>query len=247
MVKFEWEIKPMFRVEDLDYRPVGDAMWRAGETLASALRSALSGAVFPGMTGPVRMKADDIDVHVETPGMFRLELTVTGPDLSKVESGTPPRDLKPALMNGPRSRPMKDGSGRYNIIPFFHDREKMPAPIQAAADLLTFSRVIGHYTDAEGKVRNRYVWGSQLGDMSRFSPPGRSWTGYQRKTSRYSGMVRMEGAGFMTFRTVSPKSAPNSWMIPGKPANPVSQAVWNAFAPQLEESIREAWGVVLGL
>jgi|SRR5579875_3397441 len=247
MIRFEWEVKPLFRIEDLDYSPVRDAVWQAGERLAEAFRSALSGTVFPGMTSPIHMDPRDVDIHVDSASVFHVALEVNGPDLSKVEGGTPPRDLKPALMNGPRSRPMKDGSGRYNIVPFFHDRDKMPPPVQASADLLTFSRVVGHYTDAEGKVRNRYNWGSNTGDMSHAVPPGQSWTGYQHKASRYSNMVRMQGAGFMTFRTVSPKSAPNSWIIPAKPANPVSQSVWNAIAPQLEECVREAWGVVLGL
>jgi len=244
-VNFEWS--PHVSPVEPDYRIIGDAMEEAAGAFKGALKGALQGSVFPGMTGPVTL--DEPTVSYQTLGQF--EFTVTGPDLGNIEEGIKPWDMKPGLLNGPRHRIAKDGS-RYNIIPFTHNRDSMPSHIQAMADQLETSAIIGHYMDSLGVTRNVYRWGEgrqglwQIPATSNLSllSLNVSSTGYVRKTTRYSGMVKMRGVGYMTFRTVSDKSPAESWWNPGQQGNPVSESVWNFMIPLVEAHIGEAWGKV---
>lgn len=241
-VDFQWSPRPLSG--EPDYRPIGDAMNDAAETFAKVLQGALSGAVLPGMTGPVSM--DKPSVTYQTLG--EMEFTVTGPDVSKIEEGIKPWDMKPGLLHGPKHRVSKDGT-LYNIVPFNHDRKNLSGSVAAMADQLETSAIIGKYIDELGVTRNVYRWGEsrygmwKLPDMPNSSllSINVSKTGYVHKTSRYSGMVKMSGNKLMTFRTVSEKSPPESWWNPGKPGNPVTESVWNAMMPSVEAHIQEAW------
>ena len=244
---------------DLDYRPIGDAMVELGQLLAGdgsepgLFQLVSNGAVLPGMTGPVHIK--DAKATYETQGEFSL--TVQGPpELDKYEQATPAWDMKPGLLNGPRHHVNKSTGERYNIIPFFHKEDKLPEDIRAMANDLEFSAIVGKWWDKNwlGPVeRNKYRWGEGNGGMWRLPkmPPSLSSisvskTGYVRKTSKYSGMVKMEGAGLMTFRTVSEHSPPESWWHPGREANPVTKALEDYITPIAEASIVAAWEKVIG-
>ncbi len=98
------------------------------------------------------------DPHVtyNTPG--ELNVVINTPDLSDIERGKEPWDMKPAIYSGPKHRVAKDGTW-YVIVPFFHDRNKMPGKIGAMADQLEMSEIIGQYIDALGVERNLYRWG----------------------------------------------------------------------------------------
>lgn len=231
---FEW--KPI--LEEVDYRTVGEAVDKAAEVLALAMGAALNGTTFAGMTGAVHLK----DATVSHQSLGEFEAVVNFSDLTQIEEGTKPWDQKPSLLAGPRHRVAKDGD-RYNIIPFFHDRDKMPNSIGLLADGLDISSVIGSYIDGLGVERNTYAWGTSLPNVPAVSLSilDVAKTGYMHMHSKYSGMVNMSGAGFMTFRTVSDKSPPESWWNPGKPGNPVSESVWKALYPAIEGHIMMAW------
>jgi hypothetical protein len=173
-----------------------------------------------------------------------------------IEDGTPPHDMKPALLGGAKARMGKKGQ-RYNIIPFRHNtpgQDKtapaMPAEIYAKARRLAFSQVTGSRPDVnahgQGVQRKTYAWGGRLketkiGWRSRTAPTGHEYT---HTTSIFSGMVKMgkaKQASYMTFRVVSDRSPANAWWTPGVEPRPISEAVAETVRPQAEALIREAF------
>jgi len=246
VVSIDFKMSPDW-LGDYDIRPVGNAVHEAGELLAAAFNAALSGDhVFPGMTGPVQT---DVKAEVRDLGELEFVVTMNG-DISKIENGIDPFDMKPFLINGPRHRESTDKKGavhRYNIIPFFHDQNALPDNIKAMAGGLDFSYIVGHYLDGLNVTRNIYSWGGRLPTMLSNSLLSMdvSSTGYVHTHNRYSGMVKMKDAGLMTFRTVSDNSPPESWWNPGKPANPVTDSAFKAVWPLVEAGIAKAWREVL--
>ena len=230
-------------LKEISYEPVQIAMVETGKMISDVVKGALTGAVLPGMTGPVTM--DNPDVQYHNLGIFELE--VRGPDVTAIEKGVEPFDMKPAIYSGPRHKVAKDGHWYVNV-PFFHDRDKLPQNIRAMSDNLETSAIIGHYIDDLGVTRNTYRWGEQrfglwrLPNMaSTLTSLSVSSTGYIRKHSKYSGMVKMQGSGLMTFRTASEKSPPESWWNPGKPGNPVSESVQKVIEPLVQARLTAAW------
>jgi len=135
-----------------------------------------------------------------------------------LEEGKGSFDLKPGLLKGPNAKRSESGAGYYNTIPFSHTTPgtapvtAMPTPIYRMAKNMPKNqalRLTGTALEGYGqrsKISTHYTW----------------------KTSPYEGMVRrrmFEGmptqspAGrlhnYKTFRRVSSKSDPNSWIHPG--------------------------------
>lgn len=241
MIEVEISTSP---VKEMDYSLIGDAMKDTGEMVADVFKSALSGAVLPGMTGPVTLK-EKPQVEYQNMGLF--EVMIKGPDISSIERGIEPFDMKPAIYSGPRHKVAKDGHWYVNV-PFFHKESDMPEEIRTMAAQLETSSIIGHYVDELGVTRNSYQWGEgnggpwQLPSMeTSLTSISLSSTGYVRKHKRYSGMVKMQGSGYMTFRTASEKSPPESWWNPGKPANPVTESIEKLVQPLIEAKLTRAW------
>lgn len=71
---------------------------------------------------------------------------------------------------------------------------------------------------------------------------------YEWKSGKLMGMKRYEvgtedspRGKYFTFRVVSSKSDPNSWIHPGQAANPVRDAVAGTVAPMIEGQLSEAF------
>jgi hypothetical protein len=172
-----------------------------------------------------------------------------------IEQGSPPRDMKPGLLAGPKARRAKDGSV-YTIVPFRHGTPgsitlpAMPKEIYQQAKRFAHSRITGSRMEqnAHGVPvrRNTYKWGDRLGQTeqgwrSRIKPEGHEYT---HTTSIFSGMVRMgspKHSTFMTFRVVSSKSPSNSWWSPGSDPKPVAAAVAEMVEPHVMAMIRTAF------
>jgi hypothetical protein len=195
-------------------------------------------------------------------------VTADTPYAQAIEDGSPPRDMKPGFLAGPKARRAKDGS-IYAIIPFRHGTpgattlKAMPAEVYQEARQLAYSRITGrrHELNAHGVPvqRNTYRWGGRLGDMgpgahrkgpyikkagAPFLEPGVEDKSYTHTTSIHSGMVRMgssKNSQFMTFRVVSSKSPANSWWSRGTEPRPIAAAVAEMVEPHALMMIRAAF------
>lgn len=106
----------------------------------------------------------------------------------------------------------KDNGGWYLTIPLRHSTpggfmygQSMPKDVYGVA------KKLNPYKSGQGNTR--LSWPG-AGDVS--------WNGYQHKTNKYNGMVRIvksyqkaTQSQYMTFRRVSDKSDPMSWWHPG--------------------------------
>ncbi len=175
-----------------------------------------------------------------------------------VEEGAPAYDMKQNLPTAPRARRTKDGH-LYLIIPFRHGAvnttrlKAMPRSVYALAKTMAHSRSLGSPSTRlsgtgwtvpkftyqwQGRVTKKALLGAGLSDAD---------------ARRYQGMVRMGGAGqttYLTFRVMSEKSKPGSWVRPATPAMaPLQTALevaWSKARPEVERALdadlREALG-----
>jgi hypothetical protein len=239
---------------------ISQQMTDAGAFVRDTWVGAVSGGTLPGMKKTVddRNYADAIKLSNESSGgVFSFVVRVDGyPRAEDIERGLPAYDMKPFLLNGPKSRPTKDGNGRYNIIPFrhmtptragggasaIHLRMQMPKNIYDQAKQLSRS-VLNPTT---GKVNwEQSLRTNEMGGINKVSL-------YQHKTNKYEGMYRVgaeKHSQYLTFRAVStPRtdskgrhkgSALNSWIHPAIPANPIMQAVYDYCIPRIDENLQE--------
>lgn len=243
---------------------ISQEMTNAGTFIRDVWVDAVSGTKLPGMTKAVNddQYARSIRTMRETNGSsFSVLVGPFGYDNAQhIEEGTPAYDMKPGLLNGPKSRALKDGGGRYNIVPFrhmtptnanagasaIHLRMQMPKNIYKQAKQLARSIL----NPTTGKVDwNQSLRIPGLGEVNPNS-------GYQRKTNQYDGMYRVgydKHSQYVTFRAVSTSrtvmlkngktiqkgSAPNSWIHPAMPANPIMQAVYHYCIPRIETNLDE--------
>jgi hypothetical protein len=224
--------------------------------------SAVTGTVLPGMRKAIN---DDKYASALSTGeslsfpepFYGLVMPVGVDDLvKKYEEGTNPYDMKPGLLNGPKSKPTKDGQGRYNTVPFRHYTPKSNSPISVGLQMPN-----AVYNQAKNLPRSTQMpngkmkWGLSL-DWDKEQRT--SFTGYQHKNDIYHNMYRIgyeKHTQYVTFRRVStPRtkvitrgpnkgqtirlgSDPKSWWNPGTGANPLIEAVYNYCMPQVEEAL----------
>lgn len=158
------------------------------------------------------LNADD---SLQFPDDFTAVLTLRGKWPNMLESGFGPFDMKdPGFRNSVHAKPRKDGTGWYLTIPFRH---RTPGTVGSA--------VGGQAMPADIYAQARVLMAGQRLTGTEFNyPPGVSWTGYQHKNGIYEGMVRnvktydkATQSTYFTFRRVSDRSDPDSWMHPGFP------------------------------
>lgn len=197
-----------------------------------------------------KLYADSIalgeQLNVPTSGLFRGQVVATAKIARDLEYGKGPWDMKPMLLNGPKSRISKNGV-RYNIIPFRHATagtkntavgRPMPKDIYAEARKLK----------ASVREGNRIAWGGKLtGTEGRYAPGKNPTTGYQHKSGRFEGMVRIEKeyaratqSQYLTFRRVSTNSDPQSWWHPGYKAHHIAQGVARHCQPAVAQMVEAA-------
>ncbi len=240
---------------------IQQGMTDAGTFIRDTWVQAVSGNKLEGMTKVVNDDAYAKSIKVLRESMSGDSLSIiVGPfnyeRAQDIEQGLPAYDMKPFLLNGPKSRPTKDGKGRYNIVPFRHDvprsgdggfsaiglRMQMPKDIYKQAKQLVKS--------VPNATTGKIDWGQSLhieemGSINKMSL-------YQHKANQYEGMYRVgyeKHSQYLTFRTVStPRtdkngkrkgSAPNSWIHPATPANPIVRAVYNYCMPRIETNLDE--------
>jgi hypothetical protein len=234
--------------------------------------AAVTGTMLPGMRNAVNddayAKSLSTGESLSFPEPFYGLVMPVGIDdaIDKIENGTDPYDMKQALLNGPKSKPLKDGTGRYNTVPFRHYTPTSNSPISIGMkmpnDVYKEAKQLQRATQMpNGSIQ----WGMSL-DWDKDKRT--SFTGYEHKNDIYHGMYRVgydKHTQYVTFRRVStprtktfvrgPRkgetirlgSAPNSWWNPGSSANPVIEAVYNYCMPQVEESLMKIADKAFGL
>lgn len=142
-------------------------------------------------------------------------------DTDYLESGYSSFDQKPGLLNGPKSRPMK-GGGRYTVVPFSHKRSA------GSATNLHEQLMATEVRQALGKARDVFGSATDLRKTQMSPMTGRPMQGkvgrvvgtdmhqnLQGLTKYQKTYEKTTQSQLMTFRTVSSRSKPNSWIHPG--------------------------------
>ena len=208
------------------YRQVGEAMDLAGTAAANAWEAAAYGARLPGPTRALHWPAyaRTVEHHLrgETEVLVRADAGMT----ARATEARPARDMKPAILAGPHSKPAKAG-GRYNRIPFSHRAESL-------SDAAAMALIQG--------VRN---FRTNIGQRSKLNVP--TGAGHYTWTTGPESGISMTLQGIRTWRTVSSRSDPASWWYPALPANPLLDAVWAAVRDEVEEEVFVGWLQALGL
>ncbi|MHB1418287.1 MAG: hypothetical protein ACYCX4_01680 [Bacillota bacterium] len=234
--------------------------------------SAVTGVVLPGMTRQVYNDEYYQGLHtgesLQFPSPFHAMVVCTYVGAKWIEDGYASFDMKTGLLNGPKSRPLKDGKGRYNIVPFRHGTPTSNG--QARAHLPTMPKDVYETVKQEGIYRDpgNPFTGAQLGQQSKMSgminlqailrsKEEVMSSNYTWKVGLYEGMRKIGKPGhtqYLTFRVVStPRvhvtksgkmlhlgSDPNSWIHPGLGPNPIVEAVYKFALPKVEEMILRA-------
>lgn len=186
---------------------------------------------------------------------FHMVVGTTDPGLhNAVVDGTEDRDLKTEVAEGKfkNTRYSKDGSA-YAVIPFRHkmkslkrakrrkmlDKDRVSQKYQSVWSLINTKNKSRIHMDPKTKMR-RYQMGSKISEFK--EEIQQEW----HKRDIFAGMVRFDtstgeagSSTYMTFRTVSVKSDPRSWIIPGKKGVPITRLVLDAKRDEAVMIIKE--------
>jgi len=220
--------------------------------------AAVSGRVLPGMVKPVR--SDEYAAAISSAGALQYPfngdpfagrvVALPQPVVQRVEEGYPTFDMKPGLLRGPKAKVAKDGH-RYTVVPFTHTvpgsttQKGSPMPPQVYALARTL-RTGGPSHPALAQLGVRTKQPAQVNlEAQRRGRPDVMTAPYTHKASIYAGMRKTGAAGhtsYKTFRVVSDKSDPNSWVHPGQPPNPVVRAVQAFCEPLVYARFQQVFG-----
>jgi hypothetical protein len=172
-----------------------------------------------------------------------------------IENGSPPFDMKPGLLKSRKAKRSKDG-GKYITVPLAlktpgggnrgPSPPVMPGPIYRSAAKLQFGQSMS-------RLPVKY---ENLGRRTRLSPDLKKWGHYTWKTSPFVGVTKVQKypgelptsstgkmAGYKTFRRVSTKSDPNSWIHPGFRKGDIMERT----ALELDKIFPEVMNAVMGV
>lgn len=235
-----------------DFQHISAAMQTAAEFVQATWQQAVMGTqVVPGMRevkqniGLRKLYADNIVTGKQlTNGQgFSQSIVAIKQIAEQLEHGTGPWDMKPMLLNGPKARVGKNG--KYNIIPFRHGTDDSYSPNSNFKPMSKDIYAKARELKASVKQGNGMKWGGRLPAQG---PAGQNKTsGYQHKNNIHEGMVRIEKtykaatqSKYMTFRIVSEKSDPGSWIHPGYKAHNIAKSVSEFCKPSVEQMIGAA-------
>ncbi|AYJ74836.1 hypothetical protein phiMa_53 [Thermus phage phiMa] len=183
-------------------------------------------------------------------------LRSTAPYAAALEWGRPAYDLRQVLRRSHQARRAKAGH-LYMHIPFRHGTPQavgfasvMPEEVYARVRRFRKSRITGVYYEPsvhDPKARARrftYEWGDRLtaGDLRAMGLDPED-----PEVGRLVGMYRFEvGApgenrsAYVTFRTLSEKSPPGTWVVPEHPGYRIAGAVYDWLVEVYPEVMRMA-------
>jgi hypothetical protein len=218
----------------------------------------------PPMKNPSRGYADGISIKPNGP--FDYEVINLSNIADYLENGTTEIDMKQTHTTGPRSRVSKKGVA-YLIVPFRWGtpdtvgfRNVMPAKIYDIVKKAKFEKsILGQETHNEPNAKGEDVdrwnydkWGSRL-KINQIIEADDGGININQMFNM-SGMVRMDTStknkkysGYYTFRVISAKGAPGSWIKPATPARHITDGVVRATHNDVNDLFDAAFRRDLGL
>lgn len=157
-------------------------------------------------------------------------ITLSGGFPVMIEMGWDGGSMKEGLLNGPKARTAKDGT-RYNVIPFRHGTPGTTGKNFKAMGS-QFVKALGRHEAARLGERV-YAEAKALKPRERLRPRagGTPILRSTHETDLYSSMEKIGSSQYMTWRTVSSMSHPDSWVHPGlAPAKFFDEAARHASA-----------------
>ena len=136
----------------------------------------------------------------------------------------------------------------YNLIKEITDEADQEKQAGLSTKGGTSKILTPRYKKSSGETKQAtYSWGKGIHKLDQTGRRSKVATGYTWKSGKYAGMQRMAGSTqrakhnkYITFRIVSYKSDPQSWIVPEKPPIPIRQATVDFVQPFAEEMLREA-------
>lgn len=185
------------------------------------------------------------NIVVVDDGFAKGSVMLLGEHPNALEEGMDAFDMKPGLLNGPNSRPTKDG-GRYNVVPFSvgtpgsleenFNGGIMPQDIYDIVKEKSTDRPLagGGSASAPLKLEEIPVHLQEPKVKAVKLPESKGFAEYKHKNSIYEGIRKVKDGvtgqnRYQSFRAVSTKSDPLSWMHPGIEAKRIADKVLNDF------------------
>jgi hypothetical protein len=181
-------------------------------------------------------------------GPFNWEVFNKAKNAEIVEYGKPELDMKTTHPYGPKSRVSKDNVP-YLIVPF---RWKNPDALgfknvmpQEIYDIVAKFKKMETLVDAD---KSNYKTPNAKGEMIGRAQYNQDYDQLKMMNTNWNGMVRStdstgidRSGGYFTFRVISAKSPPGSWINPAVPARNVTRGLENYYQRRAEEVITEAF------
>lgn len=248
---------------------ISEGVRAATQYVRDTWSQAVQGKMLPGMSRPINNDDYMESLHTsQALQMFDAThgaVICTYPHIERIEQGYASYDMKPALLGGPSVRRSKDGH-RYNVIPFRHMTPQKGMPDGAArAHGQTMPLDVYKIVKRDGSFHDpaNAALGQQLGQRTKIAgmvniealvrgevegKPNLPMQGnYTWRYGLYHGMRRVmkqygkvDQSTYITWRAVSDKSDPSSWIHPGQGPNGVIEAVIAATSQGVEEIIMDA-------
>jgi hypothetical protein len=158
-----------------------------------------------------------------------------------LEKGRPEYDMKPALVNGPKSRQAQDGH-RYNIVPLRHKvKELMKISVGGDNAYMLAKQIIqqhstGFKVDSEGKRRLAYAKWNSMKTMGKST--NRNLAGMVRMRTQSVG-AKKTSSTYLTFRNVS-LSQTGKWIKKAQDPWKITEEVMKQTQGKVENLIHMA-------
>lgn len=168
-------------------------------------------------------------IIVTDPGKFQGAVELVNDVPNMIESGKPPFDMKPFLLNGKKSKTNKSG-GKYNIVPFsIGTPEALEENFSTIMPQPVYDVILQKPQDVPtvGGMRSKGLTKDELPEAYRapiskmvFDPRSEKFEKYTHKNSIYEGITRIKSNitnqnSYVSWRVVSEKSDPLAWIHPG--------------------------------
>lgn len=178
-------------------------------------------------------------------GFAKGSVVLVGEHNNAIEEGFDAFDMKPGLLAGPNAKITKDG-GKYNVVPFSigtpgsleenFNGGIMPKEVHDVVKKLPTDRPIPGGGRASQPLRHEQIPQQfrQPQVKAVKLPQGRGFAEYQHKSSIYEGIRKAQDPvtkqnRYQSFRAVSTKSDPLSWMHPGVEAKNIANKALEHF------------------
>lgn len=207
-----------------------------------------SGLKMPGTPRVINSRAGGYrdSIQIKNTGLLARSVFSDSKVHKYIEDGHGAIDLKPGMLAGKKSRESKSG-GRYNIIPFRHKasevRERL-GMFDVGVRFLNFIKGMRKSPGTKTRVPIPAGEGKRSKLVNTLIAGAKPYTW---KAGALDGLVRIDqstglakSGAYMTFRVVSSKSDPSSWIVPPVPGIPIRDMVVKVAEGSVKEILKQA-------